>query len=90
MILTTAFCTSLVSVCAKAIQQRNVQGEHYLAIFPVSMVMATLDVLSWHLIQAATGTLQNVLLILALSTGSSIGAYAGIKFHKRFISKEST
>jgi hypothetical protein len=76
------FLTSYLFIFLKAFQQRNVAFDHYIWIMPVSYAMAATEV---FIIAEVAKEGWGILLILAVGTGSGLGALSAALIHKRYV-----
>lgn len=87
---------NVIYIGLRALQQRNVQHENRLAIYPTSMLMAVGDffnptIAAWSGIRALAGDaswLMPVCIILAWGIGGGLGSNLAITFHKKYNGKE--
>ena len=84
--LLTASAAIFTYVAAKAFQQRNVVGDHYLSIMPVSIVMALMEFYVVGFI-AVTGFSLFKGIVLGLAGGS--GCILSMLMHKRIFSEKA-
>jgi hypothetical protein len=73
------FLATLVYVALKAFQQKNVAGNHYLPVVPVSYGMAACEAFTIYTV-AQDFSIAN---ILAVGTGASIGCLIAMYWHER-------
>jgi len=85
MIELVAFFATFLRVFARAFQQKNVIGNHYFAIAPVSFIMAALEVLIVMLIVTGDGSIP--LLIMAMGAGGWLGAISAMRLHSKVFDK---
>lgn len=78
------FLAAFAFVFLKAFQQRNVAFDNYVAVLPTSMLMAVVEV---YVIVKATENGYSLLVVLAVGTGSGLGALAAMLVHKRLFKK---
>lgn len=80
------FLCSFAYVALRALQQRNVQHDNFLAIPFVSLGMAFGDVV---LVVNISKTGFHLPLVLTMAAGSALGCMAAMIFHKRFLMRRS-
>lgn len=80
----TAFGASFLFIALKAFQQRSVAFDNYGWVLPTSMLMAAAEV--YVVVQMARNG-WDILLVLAIGSGSGLGALGAMLFHKRFVKK---
>lgn len=71
---------SFAFVFLKAFQQRNVQADNFIAVIPVSIMMAAMEVYTVAQV-AATG--WQPLVVLAVGLASGTGAICAMLLHRR-------
>ncbi|SKB49436.1 hypothetical protein SAMN06295937_100757 [Sphingopyxis flava] len=87
---------SFVFVFLKAFQQRNVAFDNYIAVMPISIMMASVEVFTITKVAAAGWQIG---VVLSVGTASALGAISAMHLHKwlfadggprRFFNKEKT
>ena len=73
---------AFLGVGLKVLQQRNVQGDHYYLVPPVSFGLACTEV---YVISTVAAAGQSLALILFLGTGGALGALLAMIIHKKFV-----
>lgn len=76
------FLSSFVFIFLKAFQQLNVTKGHYFWVVPTSFLMATVEV---FLIAEIGRQGYGWELVVAVGTGSGLGAVSSMYIHQRFI-----
>ena len=75
------FITTFLAVALKAFQQLNVVGGHYSLIFPVSFLMAAMEVV----IVLTLIKTPSYWAILPMGLGGSLGAMLSMYLHRRYV-----
>ena len=83
--LALTFLSSFAFVATKAFQQRNVAFDNYVAVIPVSLLMALTEVYVMHNI-AVQG--YSAALVLSIGFGSGLGALAAMVLHKKMFKRK--
>lgn len=89
MIYIASFFVTFFYVFAKAFQQRNVTFDRYIAIIPLSFIMATGEYFIVAIIGVTAvnhGVTESAWLILSNGLGGGIGAISAILLHKKVFS----
>ncbi len=73
-------CAMFAFVFLKAFQQRNVVGNHYTPIIPISWLMAAAEV---YVISVVVRVGFDPVLVFSIGTGSGLGAMAAMATHSR-------
>lgn len=76
----TVFGAQYVFIGLRALQQRNVAFDNYVAVIPTSIAMATVEVL---VISAIARTGWSFDLISALALGGGVGSLTAMWIHKK-------
>ena len=83
-VILTTFAASFVFIFLRAFQQRNVAFDNYIAIMPVSLGMAAVEV---YVITNIATTGYHLHLVLAVGFGAGSGALCAALLHKRIFKK---
>lgn len=75
------FVANFVFVLLKVVQQRNVVGDHYIWVTPISFMMSAAQVVIIIYVAQA----QDWWSIIPMGLGGALGGLLGMLFHKRFI-----
>lgn len=86
------FLANFFNIFFRAMNQQNVVGGHYLAVFPTSFVLAILEAcvygnLAVGVVSYGILSLATVYLVIALALGGSLGCVSAMYVHRRFIKK---
>lgn len=84
LIVVTTFLASYVFVFLKAFQQRNVAFSNMVAIMPVSIAMAIVEV---YIIATVATRGYSVPVVLAVGFGAGLGCICAVIIHKRVFKK---
>lgn len=79
MLYLTAFCVSFVFVGLKSLQQLNVVQGRYLAVMPVSMLLAVAEVTI-----IASVVKSSLIIALPIGLGGGLGCCTAIFLNRRF------
>lgn len=84
MTLLAAFAAAFLFVALRAFQQKNVQGDHYVLVIPVSIAMAASEAVVIVNIARAGWDLG---LVLAVGVGSGLGCVTAMLIHNRYVKR---
>jgi len=77
-----AFFTAIVSVFFRVLQQRNVQGDHYMLVLPTSLGIAACEmVLLGMYFRDGVGLGY----VISTGSGAGFGCIAAMYVHRRFV-----
>ena len=87
------FCVSFLGIFLRAFQQKNVNGNHYILVIPVSVFMATSEVVCWGIvavnsIENGLFSEQSVHLILSMGIGGGLGCIAAMFVHNKWVKEK--
>lgn len=82
------FAVNFIAILTKSFQQKNVQHNKLLWIFPTSMVMSAMEVFIIGSVATLAIAAGSLWAMLPMGFGASCGAIAGVLLFKRLSSDE--
>lgn len=78
------FVASYVNIFLRAFQQRNVAYNHYLAVMPISLCMAAVEVFTIAVVAASGFDLSYV---ISVGLGGGLGCISSMYVHNRMFKR---